>query len=228
MHDRSIGTEDALAPRRHQLKLAREASLGRPRTCATWASGSSVSSSCSSSTRRSSYHMRRPSRTSEFCLVGTLRGVRLAAAYHRLVRLQVLSHDGEPIRCDPSGCCLWVARSSVANARMRLYQASRGALPATARIETICGHRRCVNLDHLRVLPRSPRGLGAGGPQCQRGHPLTVESVVRHRDGRIAYCRICRNERRRERYRTDPAFARRELLRQRSLRTRSSGRAGRG
>jgi hypothetical protein len=47
-----------------------------------------------------------------------------------------------------------------------------------------------------------------------------AENVVRHRDGRIAYCRLCRNDRRRERYRIDPEFASREAARQRRLRRR--------
>jgi hypothetical protein len=74
-----------------------------------------------------------------------------------------------------------------------------------------------VNLDHLRlVVPAVP--TPADAPSCHRGHALTAENVVRHRDGRIAYCRLCRNERRRVRYRTDPEFASQEAARQRRLR----------
>jgi hypothetical protein len=144
------------------------------------------------------------------------------------MQLRVLPHGGEPIQCDPSGCCLWTARSSVAAARRRLYEASRGTLPTSARIENACRNGRCVNVDHLRVTelaasrPRSPSVA-----QCRRGHDLTPKNVVRHRDGRVAYCRICRNERRLERYRTDPAFARREITRQRDLRRASPGRVTR-
>ncbi len=153
----------------------------------------------------------------------TLPAVRLAAAYHRCVEFRVLSHGGEPIRCDPSGCCLWTARSSVAAARRRLYEASRGALSALARIENVCRYGRCVNLDHLRIVSRAAtRTPSPGVSQCHRGHELTPENVVRHRDGRVAYCRLCRNDRRRERYRSDPAFARREITRQRALRRRAS------
>lgn len=118
---------------------------------------------------------------------------------------------------------MWSARASVAAARRRLYEAGRGALPASARIENSCRNARCVNLDHLRLVPRaaiSTRVTRAA--QCQRGHDLTLENVVRHRDGRIAYCRTCRNERRRERYRTEPAYARREVARQRQRRRRTS------
>jgi len=161
-------------------------------------------------------------------VVPTLRAVRLAAAYHHGVQLRVLPHGGEPIQCDASGCCLWTARSSVAAARRRLYEASRGALPASARIDNACRSRRCVNLDHLRVTtPAASRTRSPSVAQCRRGHDLTPGNVVRHRDGRVAYCRLCRNERRRERYRTDPAFARREITRQRDLRRASPGRVTR-
>lgn len=149
----------------------------------------------------------------------TLGAVRLAAAYHRSVQLRVVPHGGEPIRCDPSGCCSWTARSAVATARRRLYQASRGALPASSRIESVCRNGRCVNLDHLLVVAGAITRMPSPGVfQCHRGHDLTPENVVRHRDGRVAYCRLCRNERRRERYHSDPAFARREIARQRALR----------
>src|SRR5712691_3216740 len=126
------------------------------------------------------------------------------------VRLRVLAHGAEPIACDPSGCCLWVARSSLAAARRRLYEASRGPLASAARVESVCGTARCVNLDHLRVTSSAGR-YGRGVAACRRGHELTPENVVRHRDGRVAYCRLCRNERRRERYRTDQEFAEREI-----------------
>jgi hypothetical protein len=138
------------------------------------------------------------------------------------MRLQVLAHGSEPIRCDPSGCCLWVSRTSIAAARRRLYEASRGSLPSPARVESVCHTARCVNLDHLRVRERSRASQGSATKQeCRRGHELSPQNVVRHRDGRIAYCRLCRNERRRERYRTDRTFAEREIARQRQLRTRS-------
>ena len=134
------------------------------------------------------------------------------------MRLRVLSHGGEPIECHPSGCCVWIGRTAVGEARRRLYEASRGALPAAARLENTCDRGRCVNLDHLRVL----RAVGATSRvdtgRCQRGHELTPDSVVRHRDGRIAYCRLCRNARRRERYERDAAFAQGERARQRKMR----------
>ena len=145
-----------------------------------------------------------------------------------VVELQMFSHGSEPIRCDPSGCCLWTERSSVTAARRRLYQASRGALPALARIESACRNGRCVNLDHLRLTAATTRQTRSPGvAQCQRGHDLTPENVVRHRDGRVAYCRVCRNERRRERYQSDPTFARREIARQRSLRAGAPSRSTR-
>jgi hypothetical protein len=136
------------------------------------------------------------------------------------MRLPVLPHSGEPIRCVPSGHCRWVGRSAVSAARRRLYEASRGALPPGARVEASCGDRRCVNLDHVGVVRPSASSV-ASAPVCARGHELTATNVVRHRDGRIAYCRLCRNARRRDRYQSDPAFAAREVARQRALRRRA-------
>jgi hypothetical protein len=144
--------------------------------------------------------------------------VRLAAAYHRQMRLRLLSHGDEPIECDPNGCCLWIGRSPLGVARRRLYEASRGALPASARLEITCERRRCVNLDHLRIVRVAGAPLPSDVDRCQRGHELAPANVVRHRDGRVAYCKLCRNERRRQRYAHDATFAQRERLRQRRLR----------
>jgi hypothetical protein len=134
------------------------------------------------------------------------------------VRLRAFAHGDEPIACDQGGCCLWMARTSVVAARRRLYEAARGSLPRSARLVSTCGTARCVNLDHLRMVPA---GHGTS-VLCRRGHELTRDNVVRHRDGRIAYCKACRNERRREHYRNDAKFAAREIERQRVLRARSS------
>jgi hypothetical protein len=130
----------------------------------------------------------------------------------------MLSHGGEPIECHPSGCCLWIGRTAVGATRRRLYEASRGALPASARLESTCDRGRCVNLDHLRVLQAAGAASRADTDRCQRGHELTPDNVVRHRGGRVAYCKLCRNERRRQRYAHDPTFAQRERARQRRLR----------
>lgn len=127
--------------------------------------------------------------------------------------------DGQWISCDPTGHCRWIARTPVAAARIRIYEASRGPLAPGTRLENTCADGRCVNLDHLRVA-RGAVALPVPSDTrlCGRGHELTAANVIRHRDGRIAYCRICRNERRRERYRADKAYARGEVERQRRLR----------
>ncbi|CAN5157409.1 hypothetical protein BH18CHL2_BH18CHL2_00300 [soil metagenome] len=129
--------------------------------------------------------------------------------------------DGQWIRCDPGGHCRWIARTPVHAARLRIYEAGRGSLAPGTRIENSCGEKRCVNLDHLQVARGSAsQRVSNSARLCGRGHELTAANVVRHRDGRIAYCRICRNESRRERYRADPAYAGREIERQRRLRRR--------
>ena len=128
-------------------------------------------------------------------------------------------YEGQWIKCDPSGHCQWTGRTSVNAARIRIYESTRGPLPPGSQLEGTCGSASCVNLDHIRIVTRGRVGANApGSAMCQRGHELTAGNVMRHRDGRIAYCRLCRNERRRERYRGDPVFARREMERQRRLR----------
>ena len=125
--------------------------------------------------------------------------------------------DSQWIRCEPGGHCSWIAQTSVAAARLRLLEASRGPVPSGGTVENTCGEARCVNLDHLRVSLR-PRPASGSMRLCGRGHERTAANVVRHRDGRIAYCRLCRNELRRDRYRADVAYARREIERQRRRR----------
>lgn len=192
---------------------------------ATWASASSASSSCLSSRRRSSCHTRRPSRTSSNNWAHASRRTAGAAIPSLSVRLRVIAHGSEPIECHQSGCCLWHGRESVGSARRRLFEESRGQLPASAKLESACGRRRCVNVDHLHVLDAHGSTASLPDmPRCQRGHDLTAVNVVRHRDGRVAYCRQCRNARRRERYAQDEAFARRERRRQR-LRRASTNRS---
>ncbi len=147
----------------------------------------------------------------------TLCRVRLAAPYDGDVQLRVLPHGGEPIECHPSGCCLWIGKGAARAARRRLYEASHGPLPAGARLERLCERRRCVNVDHVRVV-RAPIAVSRDMQYCSRGHELTPANVVRHRDGRIAYCKTCRNARRRQRYAHDTSFAESERVRQRRIR----------
>jgi len=92
-----------------------------------------------------------------------------------------------------------------------------------ARLENTCERRRCVNLDHLRIVRVAGGPLPSDVDRCQRGHELAPANVVRHRDGRVAYCKLCRNERRRERYERDPRFAERERVRQRQRRSSAAG-----
>src|SRR5437660_1952230 len=96
--------------------------------------------------------------------------------------------DGQWIRCDPSGHCQWIAKTPVAAARARIYEASRGPLARGVRIESTCGNPRCVNLDHLRLARATLSAVRPKGtPLCGKGHELTAANVFRHRDGRIAY-----------------------------------------
>lgn len=121
------------------------------------------------------------------------------------------------VRCEPNGCCIWSrtrpGEPALVAVTRRAFESVRGPLPEGSSIVRSCGRRSCVNPDHLAL-----RTAGPGEPTCARGHPRVPANVVRHQDGRIAYCRPCRNERRRALRASDAAYARREAERQRRLR----------
>lgn len=89
------------------------------------------------------------------------------------------------------------------------YQWLVGPIPAGLVIDHLCRQHACVNPQHLEaVTPRENvmRGenvkviLSRSG-YCLRGHEANDDNVYRVKEsGRIAYCRPCRRERRREAY----------------------------
>lgn len=94
------------------------------------------------------------------------------------------------------------------------YSHVRGGIPDGLVLDHLCRVHRCVRPDHLEpvtVRVNNLRGIGfaavnAAKTSCPRGHMLSVENVVRHRDGRRS-CRICltvyHREYQRKAYRTD-------------------------
>lgn len=75
-----------------------------------------------------------------------------------------------------------------------------------------CLHRRCVNLDHLKVMTQSEnleasphtRVARKFATECSRGHEFTPENTIWESKGkgyRGRKCRTCRNDRARERAR---------------------------
>lgn len=72
---------------------------------------------------------------------------------------------------------------------------ANGQIPAGMTIDHLCKNRRCVNVEHLRMLSNfenARRTDGRDWPlgECANGHPNT--ELVEGADG--AVCRPCRNE----------------------------------
>lgn len=72
-----------------------------------------------------------------------------------------------------------------------------GQIPIGLTVDHVCHVRRCVTVDHLRLLTNSENGR-RNRPDydddfCRRGHPRSVNTMVVTKDGgRIArQCRIC-------------------------------------
>lgn len=72
----------------------------------------------------------------------------------------------------------WTARTSVAGARLRIYEVTRGPVPEGSHIESACGGSRCVNLDHLLIVSDNSVPAAAGHGTCHRGHELLRAALV--------------------------------------------------
>jgi hypothetical protein len=78
-----------------------------------------------------------------------------------------------------------------------------GQMPLGMTLDHLCKTRRCVNPDHLRMLPnyenaRRVNGMDWPMGQCAQGHPneFRTESNVRGKRGRRrtgSICSICRS-----------------------------------
>jgi hypothetical protein len=127
------------------------------------------------------------------------------------VALRAVSH----VDLDPSGC--HVSRYSVAShgyaqigwhdgmghrevtvAHRVVWQWVRGPIPDGMTVDHRCNNRRCVNIDHLRLLTNfdnARRTFGRDWPlgQCIHGHPDTELFV----QGPRRRCRTCYDARNR-------------------------------
>lgn len=70
-----------------------------------------------------------------------------------------------------------------------------GAIPDGVTVDHVCKNRRCINIDHLRLLPNFENARRTAGRdwtlgECINGHP---NSELRTTSSG-AYCRICRGE----------------------------------
>jgi hypothetical protein len=145
----------------------------------------------------------------------------------------------------PTGCWRWMASLTGhgygqinVNGRPRrahvvAYTLLVGPIPAGMELDHLCRRRWCCNPLHVEPVTRRTNFLRSEHPcaevvrttRCRRGHELTPENTVINNPktgGRT--CRICRNERARERARerwhTDPEFRRKHNERCRRRRER--------
>lgn len=85
-----------------------------------------------------------------------------------------------------------------------VYEAAVGPIPDGFVIDHLCRNPPCCNPAHLEAVTQkvniergvSPMMIAHLVGMCTRGHSL-AEFAHRRADGRVAYCRKCRNEQRR-------------------------------
>lgn len=78
------------------------------------------------------------------------------------------------------------------------WEAAYGPIPGGLTVDHICRNRRCINVDHLRLLTNEANGRANAQSlltHCLRGHPFDeANTYVRANGHRI--CRACSRERR--------------------------------
>lgn len=108
-----------------------------------------------------------------------------------------------------SGCWLWLAginrdgyghlrdASKTLSAHRVAWELHCGAIPDGMEIDHLCRVRRCVNPDHLEVVPHAEnvrRGEPATKTHCKNGHPYDDKNTYwkpdKFRGGR-RQCRVC-------------------------------------
>jgi len=78
-----------------------------------------------------------------------------------------------------------------------VWQAAYGPIPDGMTVDHICRERRCVNVDHLRLLSNRVNGTLNGNAlksHCPKGHPYDEANtdLRRHHSGRLhRFCRAC-------------------------------------
>jgi|SRR5215471_925199 len=79
---------------------------------------------------------------------------------------------------------------------------THGEIPAGMHVHHRCGDKRCSAVEHLELL--TPKEHYALNRKCDH------EERYWKPDGKHSYCRVCHNERMRQRYQDDPAFRERQ------------------
>ncbi len=128
-----------------------------------------------------------------------------------------LSHPAPPVASRPmSNCILWTG-AMYSNGYGRAPKPGGGwigahvlavyldgrPVPRGYHVHHRCNTPACVNPAHLEVLTPAAHGEVHRPGVCRNGHPR--ERSVLKADGRVAYCRDCRNDARRSRPNDDPS-----------------------
>lgn len=78
------------------------------------------------------------------------------------------------------------------------WEAFHGPIPSDRTIDHLCRNRRCLNVDHLRIMPNdinARMNSQWARTECHRGHPFDeVNTYWNGRGHRI--CRECQRDRR--------------------------------
>ena len=89
----------------------------------------------------------------------------------------------------------WVERGERYNAlgHRVAWEAAHGPIPPDMTIDHICRNRRCIAVDHLRLLPNVENATFNGNKvktHCKRGHEFTDDNTWRNARGHRR-CRTC-------------------------------------
>lgn len=92
------------------------------------------------------------------------------------------------------------SRNNMVLAHRAAWTHVNGQVPLGMTLDHVCKERRCVNPDHLRLLPNYENARRVDGEDwplgfCKRGHPNSELAEYPRRGGTVRECRICRNAR---------------------------------
>ena len=129
-------------------------------------------------------------------------------------RLSVAERFWAKVMVDPSGCWLWIAKTTegygsfkiageMIYAHRWIYEHLIGPIAKHLEIDHVCRNRSCVRPSHLEAVSHRVnvlRGAGltarlAAQTHCKRGHEFSPQNtrIYRNRTRRYRICRICKH-----------------------------------